>query len=504
MPQKYVLIDGLSEKRFMGNRMLRQTHVEKDRVTQMTYELEEMIQYLSLANLIELRYEIERDHLELFRVLPDEKQILYEGTLSDWPEQAGKEQKSENGERASALCSDLLAGKASFQYEIHTDVETFFVNCRTVSDPSGQRTVYGSVRQGGGSGLQPELSFRRASDRDPMLDMLNKKAIIAYAQDRLQHPELTTYLVMLDLDNFKMVNDTFGHMFGDEVLVTFTEIINKAIGKHGLVGRMGGDEVLIVTRDIPDKPTLRIYLREIRTNLELAYKGKLNGISLTCSIGAAAYPIHAATYRETMELADKMLYLAKEKGRNRYLIYTPELHEDYVKNNQGTDFEPQVPTKQYDAVGLMQYMLTDYLTLQISSNDYAFEQVGKAFRLNEVLCVYNQGDIGYRWTSEGEKLQEKDMHFLEIFDPFFDAMNANNLFIMDGLYDVQERFPKLYEKLTARKIESAIFYRLKKNGVPDGYMVFAKRHQRQKWSDYEVMSLATIAKIFELSIGADR
>ncbi|MGN0424376.1 MAG: GGDEF domain-containing protein [Acetatifactor sp.] len=470
----------------------------------MTYELEEMIQYLSLSNLIEMRYEIEKDHFELFRILPDEKQILYEGTLSKWRERVETEQKGEDSEMLEALCLDLLSGRESFQYEINIGTECFYVNCKTVCSLSGGRIVYGSVRQGGGCDLLSEFSFRRATDRDPMLDMLNKKAIITYAQDRLQHPELTTYLVMLDLDNFKMVNDTFGHMFGDEVLVTFTEIINKAIGKHGLVGRMGGDEVLIVTKDIPDKPALRTYLREIRTNLELTYKGKLNGISLTCSIGAAAYPIHAGTYRETLELADKMLYLAKEKGRNRYLIYTPELHEDYVKNNQGENCEPLVQSKQYDAVGVMQYMLTDYLTLQISSNDYAFEQVGKAFRLNEVLCVYNQGDIGYLWTSEGEKLQEKDMHLLEIFDPFFDEMNANDLFIMDGLYDVQDRFPKLYEKLTARKIESAIFYRLKKNGVPDGYMIFAKRHQRQKWSEYEVMSLATIAKIFELSIGADR
>lgn len=181
-----------------------------------------------------------------------------------------------------------------------------------------------------------------------------------------------------------MVNDTFGHMFGDEVLVAFTDIIKKAVGRHGVVGRIGGDEIMIVTKDIYDKATLRPYLREIRTNMEMMYKGKLNGISLTC---------------------------------------------------------------------------------QTCTDEYIFTQIGEGFRLNEILCSYNHGNVGYRWTSDAEKLREK---------------------------------------LTARKIESVLFYRLIKNGKPDGFIMFAKRHQRQKWSEYEVRSLSMAAKIFELSIADSR
>ena len=58
----------------------------------------------------------------------------------------------------------------------------------------------------------------------------------------------------------------------------------------------------------------------------------------------------------------------------------------------------------------------------------------------------------------------------------------------------------LYGKLAQRKIEAAVFYRLKREGKPDGYVLFARRHQRQKWSEYETMALAVAAKIFELSI----
>ena len=73
---------------------------------------------------------------------------------------------------------------------------------------------------------------------------------------------------------------------------------------------------------------------------------------------------------------------------------------------------------------------------------------------------------------------------------------------MDGRFQIQDSFPQLYEKLAARKIESAIFYRMMKNGKSDGYVLFAKHHQRQKWSEYEAIALAVAAKIFEIaSIG---
>ena len=73
---------------------------------------------------------------------------------------------------------------------------------------------------------------------------------------------------------------------------------------------------------------------------------------------------------------------------------------------------------------------------------------------------------------------------------------------MDGRYLIQEKYPQFYEKLTARKIEAAIFYRMMKNGRPDGCVMFAKHQQRQKWSEYETIALAVAAKIFEIaSIG---
>ena len=461
----------------------------------MIYNSDELVQYLSLSHLTQLRYVVDADALEVFQVTGDGKQVLYEGDLDGWLRQAvGGEEI--NSQKREDFCRDIRSGAASFQYEFQGADSRSSIRCKTETDAFGKRVCYGVL---GHSGSPSELSFRRASDRDPMLDMLNKRAITEYAKQRLSHPEQHSYLVILDLDNFKMVNDTYGHMFGDTVLVTFTEIINKAMGSHGVVGRLGGDEILIVTNGIPNKAALRPFLREIRTNVELTYKGKLEGVSLTCSMGAAAYPEHADSYEATMALADKMLYLAKDKGRNRYLIYTPELHQDYVNSDAHDPSGSRHPIKQYNNIGILQYMLSEYLIKQASCNDYVFEQIGRSFRLGEVLCIYKHGDIGYRWNENGEGLRPEDMEFLDVEDPFLDQVDENGLYLMDGRYLIAEEFPQFHEKLAARKIEAAIFYRMMKNGRPDGYVLFARHHQRQKWSEYETIALAVAAKIFEIA-----
>ena len=77
-----------------------------------------------------------------------------------------------------------------------------------------------------------------------------------------------------------------------------------------MVGRIGGDEIMIVTKDIHNKNDLRPFMRDIRIGVEEQFKDKLNGISLTCSMGAAAYPDHGDSCDKAIDIADKMLYLA--------------------------------------------------------------------------------------------------------------------------------------------------------------------------------------------------
>lgn len=134
-------------------------------------------------------------------------------------------------------------------------------------------------------------------------------------------------IAILDVDHFKKVNDTYGHMMGDEVLKKVASIIKSEVGNSGVAGRIGGDEFLILFYDAYDLEASRERLRSIKNTVITRFpENDDNKPAITLSIGCAAYPKDADNYSDLFALADFALYRAKEKGRNRYIIYDREKH----------------------------------------------------------------------------------------------------------------------------------------------------------------------------------
>ena len=466
---------------------------------QMLQEIEEMKRFLDLADVREFIYDIDKDELENIRY-GKKREVFYRGPLEVWAEDYKKRQEGNVNQEFWDFYNAMKRGAPSFQQ--HYEYKGLYRSAKFVTEekPEGGKVIYGVIMTGTLS-KHEDIRYQRASDKDAMLDMLNKKAIIEYAKRTLAQEDCpTTYLIIFDLDYFKLINDTYGHLYGDEVLVTVSSIINRVIGDHGVVGRIGGDEILIVTKGITDKAELRPILRELRMSVEQAYQGKTAGFSLTCSMGAAAYPDHGSSYVEVMDIADKMLYLAKEKGRNRYIIYTPELHEDLI-TAKGTGTAPITGfPAAFDNIGIMQYMLDNYLRKDASTNDTAFANIGKSFQLSEILIVYDMGRNGFRWTPEEVGYGEKDLTWLAMDEKFSSLFDKNHLLVIDGLYNLTTDQKYLLEPLTQRGVESAIFYQMQDKDGMEGYVLFAKKIKRQRWAEYELLALSTIAKIFEISI----
>ncbi|MCR4761969.1 MAG: GGDEF domain-containing protein [Lachnospiraceae bacterium] len=458
---------------------------------------DEALHYLELTGDETFRYAASSGLLTITAFFPE--RIVYEGPLEKRLEQMEKEIEERERDAFRQFYTAIEKGEGSFSHTIKLRDSIRRITCKAVTEDNGDRTVYGVIHSEKKDFLN-ELTFKRASDKDPMLNMLSKSAITEYAQQLIsRHDCPATFIVMFDLDHFKMVNDTYGHVFGDEVLIHVTEVINKAVGANGVVGRVGGDEIMIITRGIADKASLRPMLREIRMNIEEDYAGKLGSISLTCSMGAAAYPDHGDSYKSVLQLADKMLYLAKEKGRNRYVIYTPEMHQDLlgqVGNQEGA----WNLSASFDKIGIIHYMLENYIVDGATNNEVSFANVGRNFNLSEILIVYESGKVGFRWTPESTYHNKKDLRWLTTEESFFSDFDKNDLFVVDWLDNLKDKHPELQKKLMNRDIQSALFYRLKDKGETKGFIMFARKEQRQKWSEYELLALSTIAKVFELSV----
>jgi diguanylate cyclase (GGDEF)-like protein len=130
-------------------------------------------------------------------------------------------------------------------------------------------------------------------------------------------------LLLLDLDNFKFVNDTLGHEAGDLVLCTAAERIKRmARGAH-LVARLGGDEFAILLRNTADRKRIGVVTRRVLRALRQRMEYRGHTIESYGSIGVACFPEHGASWGEVFRAADLALYRAKHVGRNRALVFDP-------------------------------------------------------------------------------------------------------------------------------------------------------------------------------------
>ena len=138
-------------------------------------------------------------------------------------------------------------------------------------------------------------------------------------------------LLVIDLDNFKLLNDTYGHGAGDTVLITVANGLAKYTNGYGLAGRFGGDELLLIdlhNTSGEDKQSFfeRLYSDSCVFRNSVEFEEGSAFVTATC--GAASYPEDADNFDDLFGLIDKMLYLGKSRGRNCYSIYDADSHRD--------------------------------------------------------------------------------------------------------------------------------------------------------------------------------
>ncbi len=164
---------------------------------------------------------------------------------------------------------------------------------------------------------------------DSLTGLIDKTDIIRIAKERIDDRGLEgTSLVIIDVDYFKNINDSYGHQFGDDIIKKVADIISNEVGSEGVAGRFGGDEFFVVLYDIQSEEQLRSVLNGIKTKVSATFpdKGIDKDNPLSVSIGASVFPKDADNYNDLFMIADHCLYMSKEKGRNRYTVYSQDKH----------------------------------------------------------------------------------------------------------------------------------------------------------------------------------
>jgi len=162
---------------------------------------------------------------------------------------------------------------------------------------------------------------------DSLTGVYERFTIEDFARDliKLNHP---FSLILIDGDNFKNVNDGYGHKVGDVVITIIAQKLKEAFENIGFVGRFGGDEFIVVLPDVVEYDDVWKACRNTFDKFEKFTVPSYPAISVTITIGLSRFPKDGTTYEELFEKADKALYRGKQKGRACFIIYLDEKHKD--------------------------------------------------------------------------------------------------------------------------------------------------------------------------------
>ena len=132
-----------------------------------------------------------------------------------------------------------------------------------------------------------------------------------------ENPTREAYMIMVDLDDFKSINDGYGHAFGDEILKETAHIIEESFGDNGICSRFGGDEFVIF---VMDEPVRNVECRVDEMMRRLSEEVTSMERPLRCSVGVSSRVSKWDEFEDLFNRADNAMYLAKHKGKNRYYV----------------------------------------------------------------------------------------------------------------------------------------------------------------------------------------
>ncbi|MDV4150012.1 sensor domain-containing diguanylate cyclase [Clostridium sp. AL.422] len=163
--------------------------------------------------------------------------------------------------------------------------------------------------------------IEKSAKCDSLIGIYNRKTFYQLVSERVQNEDIKAYaIVMMDFDDFKMINDTLGHQFGDKVLIDTTNLIKSMLRKKDIIARYGGEEIILYIDCTDDIDEIHERINSIRLALSNNYisEGKIKK-NITASFGLGFYPYDGDTLETVINCADKFLYKAKHAGKNKVM-----------------------------------------------------------------------------------------------------------------------------------------------------------------------------------------
>ncbi len=316
---------------------------------------------------------------------------------------------------------------------------------------------------------------------DDLTRTISRPNIVEYVQYLIKN-NVSFSLSLLDIDNFKDVNDKFGHKQGDIVIATAGKKLVEAVGKTGFVGRYGGDEFLIVTPNLQTYDERWQYLRKLlfkafRNDFVLAE----TNLHMTATVGSAAFPSDASNYEKLFNMVDKALYRGKQKGRNCFIIYNEALH--YKINIDS----PQGRVSLYQVMNRVGNILI--------KNEELENILGYAFDVIMSFCVLTDVYLITRNNNYIKTVKDKlDIDF-DIIDEVYKDIKTDGIKVVNNNEELSVNYPKLYNFCKNDVLKAFNVSLVRMSNDEYGYLVFADRERKRIWQTDEIILFVFFTKM---------
>lgn len=352
--------------------------------------------------------------------------------------------------------------------------------------------------------------LRIKAERDSLTKLYNKNTGREQVERHLQTmvPGDMGAMFIIDVDNFKHINDSYGHMFGDAVLSKLAENISSIFRSSDVVSRIGGDEFMVFMPHIPNAATAYSHAEQILNAFGGILHENMYSHNLSCSIGVAIATSEENDFQSLFSHADQALYQAKRCGKNNYVAYgerteaVPQMEDSGASSRtSGSSIESENQL----GVNPSEMLRLTFDTLRErggfdSALNLILNIIGKMFNVSRAY-IFESTEDGlyvnntYEWCNDGIEPQITLLVNIPILDfggDYRKNFNEEGIFYCPNLEDCSE---ELQELLGAQGILSTLQVSITEEGKFKGFVGFDDCVIHRLWTQDQINALVFIARL---------
>lgn len=415
---------------------------------------------------------------------------------------------TEDVEQWNTMVQEIRAGKAPVQTEVRlrkADGSYLWCRIRVIGQQQGNghmSEVLGAITNINSDKLLVQ-NLRQAAERDALTGLCNaaagKKLMKTYLSSVMGKRELAAVIIM-DIDNFKQVNDRHGHLMGDALLMSCGDMLKRRFRPYDVIARMGGDEFIILVCDVPDRQTVESICEKVRRRFHREIATQAPDCGVSCSMGAAMIPESGTDVERLIVCADAALRYSKGSGKDCVTFYSDIGNEDVVYLSDRTAIESD-ERGSIGSRGLMEYILHMLHRSDDVENTIRaiLAMVGRQSNVSRAYIFENLPDSSccrntFEWCAPGESSRiaaRQNVSYETTLAGFIEQFDELGVFCCEDT----EKLPlPVRRTMYAAGVKSMLCCAIMDEGTWCGFVGFECCMEKRNWLPEQVGYLTSVAE----------